>query len=553
MMLVNRNQHPRSRVGALARLVALRTAPHSAGPSRRSGAAIVLMASFPAVCLIVATRHGIALDWDAVVYLSAADSFANTGRLISFDGDELTVFAPGLPTTVGSLMALGLDPNWIGVGLGLVSVLCVCIGTYIIARRVQPSAAVAMIVVCVTAVSPSTVRVFSYLKTEAPFAALVTAVAALCVWAIECRRTPWWWVIAVSVLASAATTVRYIGFVLIPLVALAAFLARAPTLSGRPAAFARALAFGGLSGALAGVGLLVVVTRNLSLGSPPLGLREPSGLTLTDVIRDLLGVLGTYVLQTTAPALVEQIGGAVVLTLIMLGVVVMILERSAAGGWLAALVGVYLAALLYSEVNTVIQPINERLMAPIFPFIAVLLATGLSRICRSRVSYLEKTGPDAVTTPILPRRVLKTICLAGTALVIVASSISSLSFAAISAREGIGYNSVAARSSPTRAAMQKLPADAGIAALNGPQVYLAMHRHLSAYIPWTNFFSRGSLDPKIAALKAKIDSGSVDYLVYFAGDKKNNVVPAEDLCAAGIRLTKVGRYADGEIWRAHRS
>lgn len=95
--------------------------------------------------------------------------------------------------------------------------------TYVVAQEVVGSALLSWIAVGIVGFSVSTVRVFAYFKTEAPFSALVMLTLALCLWAIRTHRTPLWWLFSVAATITAATTVRYVGLTLIPMAALAAF------------------------------------------------------------------------------------------------------------------------------------------------------------------------------------------------------------------------------------------------------------------------------------------------------------------------------------------
>jgi len=510
--------------------------------------ALPILVSIPVLLVITAVRQGIALDWDAVVYLSAADSYAVSGRLIDFRGIELTTFAPGLPVLEGVLMRLGAEPNAIGLGLGLSSVLVVGLGTFAVSRWVLRPAALALVPVAVVCLSVSTVRVSSYLKTDAPFSALMMIVAVLCLWAIRERRSPWWWILAVGLTASVATSMRYIGFVLIPTVAVAVVLAHRDKLrrTGPVSTVVRVAVLAGIGGAVAGVGLAAVAFRNHSLGAPALGLRRPSGLSLPDVLGDLTGVLGAYVVPAVQPALPQQLLGLTVVALVGLGAVVALILRSAEGAWLAILVTGYLVALIYSEINTVIQPVSERLMAPVFPYVVILVTVALTWLGRRLASgqahrALGSPGGTSVATMTCLAAFVALLCVTGSA---------SVSFATTAMRKGIGYNSVAAQNSPTRSAIKQLPTDAGLAGMNGPSIYLAVRRGPIQTVPWINYYNRGSTAPKVDRLKVLVEAGRVDYIVYFNRDRRAKVVTAKQLKAAGLELQRVGDFRDGEIWRA---
>ena len=328
----------------------------------------------PVILVLLACRQGIGLDWDAVVYLSAADSFANTGRLIDFRGNPLTTFAPGLPTLVGILLKTGATFNAIGIGIGVVTVATTLVTTWIVAKQVLGSAPASWIAAALVGFSVNTVRVFSMLKTEAIFVPLVMLTLALCLGAISAHRTPLWWVLAVAGTASSATTVRYIGFTLILMGALAAFLAK------KECGIWRAVLSATTTGVAASAGLAIVLARNLQLGSAAFGDRSPSGLTARDVGTDTLQVLGAYILPAESASAAQTSLGLFVIGLIVLGAATAISRRSVPAIYLCLFVCGYLVTLMYSEFATVISPVNERLLAPILPPIVILGLMGLHRL-----------------------------------------------------------------------------------------------------------------------------------------------------------------------------
>lgn len=479
------------------------------------------------------------MDWDAVVYLSAADSFAETGKLIDLHGRELTTFAPGLPTLVGVLLKTGASFNAIGIAISVVAVTMTVVCTYVAAREVLESTLLSWIAVAVVGLSLSTVRVFAYLKTEAPFSALVMLTLALCLWAIRTHRTPLWWLVSVAATITAATTVRYIGFTLIPMAALAAFLA------SRNRGTWQSVKWVVITGAASSAGLALVSLRNARIGSAPLGERSPSELTAPRVLADTLQVFGSYILPHQPGGAAQIACGVIVVGLIALGAVAAWRRRSAAGGFLFVFVCGYLATLIYSEFATVIQRVSERLLSPVFPVIVILALMGLSWLCGSSWKSREQARNG------FQNFIAKPLSLGLLAFALIASGWSSIAFATKSGQDGIGYNSIASRTSPTAQAVRALPATEGIAAMNGPRVYLATRRRPVAVIPWTNRFSRPqSVEPRIQTLKARVESGRVRYLVYFTSDRRNNVVTAKRLAASGLTLRRIAKYRDGSIWEA---
>jgi hypothetical protein len=229
--------------------------------------------------------------------------------------------------------------------------------------------------------------------------------------------------------------------------------------------------------------------------------------------------------------------------LISLGGVAAILRRSLQGIFLVLFICGYLATLVYSEFAAVISLVNERLLAPVFPPMVILVIMGIHWLFWSDANSAGAGGGS--------RRFAKGLAVGLLATTLIANAISSALFAHRSGKEGIIYNSVASRSSPTAQAVRELPRTVGIAAMNGPKVYMSIRRRPIATIPWRNRFSTvEKLPVKISDLKAEVDSGRVRYLVYFTSDSRNNAVKPRELEAVGLRLRKVAVYRDGALWEA---
>lgn len=502
--------------------------------------AVTAVAVIPALLVFLATRQGIGLDWDATVYLSAADSFAEVGRVVDFYGEPLTAFAPGYSTLLGLLLKIGLGFNTAGVLIALLTLVIYVASTAVAARSVLVSTPLVWLAGVAVCVSVSTVRVFAYLKTDAPFMALLMLVVAACTWTIRAQHSPVWWMVAVGLTVSIATSVRYIGLYLIPLVGIATFVAVRQA-GVRPAVVRAAIATG-----LSAVGLGVVVIRNLALGQPALGSRtEPTDRGLSDVLLALIKAFATPYVPAGSSATVELLGGSLVLVLAVAGAVTAVARRSWPAIWLAAMVCGYLAVMIYSQLTTNIQAISERLMAPIFAPALLLALYALADLARTVRGSTRVSGAPA-GIPIALRVIAFVACV----VVLVACLLTTVGFVADSNRRGLEYNSPASRNSPTSRAVAALPPTAGLAAMNAPKVYVATRRSHIMRIPWVNRVSSASSVPdKIEALKAGIDAGEVDYLVWFTRDARYNVITPEQLIEAGVPIHRVASYPDGSIWQ----
>ena len=183
----------------------------------------------------------------------------------------------------------------------------------------------------------------------------------------------------------------------------------------------------------------------------------PSGLTASSVARDTLEVLGSYVLPFRPGGVVEIAAGLAVLALVAAGAVAGFHLRSAPALFLAMFACGYVATLIYSEFATVISAVNERLLAPVFPSLVILIILGCTWLCGWSTEHLAKTGNWPRTSLIKP------IALTLLVATFTASVTCSTTVALEHGRTGIGYNSVASRTSPTALSVLDLPSSAGFA------------------------------------------------------------------------------------------
>jgi len=89
--------------------------------------------------IAIATANGPGISVDSVSYAAAATSFADTGRFVTYDGTDLTLFPPGLPAFLGVLIATGLSLSTAAVLVNVVAVCVTVAASYFLARQVLVS------------------------------------------------------------------------------------------------------------------------------------------------------------------------------------------------------------------------------------------------------------------------------------------------------------------------------------------------------------------------------------------------------------------------------
>lgn len=336
------------------------------------------IAGLAAIVVVVAGRDGVGVSPDSVVYASAARSFADTGQLMMFSGERLTTWPPGLPVILGAVLLAGVPLAAAVLALNVICLVLSVLLTHRLAGLLANSAWVAVGSASAFAFSWATVRVHARLWSEPLFTTLTLIVLVWLVEGLRTRSRSWGALVVLGVSVSLATAVRFTGFALIPLVILGVLLALWRS-EGRRNALLKAAFAGGL----ASVGLIVVAVRNLSYGAAPLGDREASGIAPMTVAVDSLEALGRYLLPLTNGAITVA-AGALLLVGFALAAVVAIRRLDPTRLVLWIFVGGWWVLLLYSQFATIIDPVNERLLAPAFPVMVVLAFDAAARFSAGR-------------------------------------------------------------------------------------------------------------------------------------------------------------------------
>ena len=506
--------------------------PADADPGRSSRPRLTFalvggLALYPVLLVLIATSSGPGVSPDSVMYVSAARTLAASGELIGYTGEPLTIFPPGLPVVLAGLALPGIEVPIAAVILNLTCVALMVVLSYALAREVLRSQPWALAVAAVVSVLPATVRVFSMVWTEPLFVVLTLAALLVLTRAVRRRTHLEWQLVAAGLLVSAATAVRFIGFTLIPVVFVAAWLA------SRPAGRVRAFVVAAVSAAVASLGLIAVAARNLSLGSPPLGERYPTGVSIPAVLRRSVAALGEYVVPVQAGQIPALAAGLVVLVLLGLGVVRVVRYRPPELVVLTLFTALYWLSLWYGQISTQIDPVNERLLAPALVPMLIIVGYGLAPL------FDDHRLPQAVRV------------VAATLAVLVALSWLAIGvrYATATADVGRGFNNQATRTSPLAAAVVALPADAGLAASNPALAYWTTQREPVAAIPFRGHYSvPAQTQQTLDELEVLVDQGSVDYLAYFDNTTGVPLSPVE-LASAGIATDLVATYPDGRLYR----
>ena len=252
-----------------------------------------LLLVYPVVVIVLATSSGILLSQDSVSYLASARAVGAGSGLISFDGQPLTLFPPGLPLLLGAVEGFGGSAETAAVMLNAACAALIVGGTYGLGYLVLRSTGLSLTAAGVVSLSAPFTYSFVWLWSEPLFTVLVMALLGLLAWSVRSERSSWWIVIGAGLLVGGAISVRYVGYVLLPAVGLGIWWTSRGSVNA--VAPGRALIRAVVAVAVALVAPVVIAMGNLGAGSGPFGDRYPGVRTLQDSMADAVGVLGTFV------------------------------------------------------------------------------------------------------------------------------------------------------------------------------------------------------------------------------------------------------------------
>jgi hypothetical protein len=215
-------------------------------------------------------------------------------------------------------------------------------------------------------------------------------------------------------------------------------------------------------------------------------------------------------------------------------------ERSAArlsgllGGYLAAYLGLILLVRTLWDAGA---PLDSRILAPLLPVAGALLLPYFARRSAERDPAPSRSQQSALT---------RWLVLAWAVLTLAAGS----RWLTRAAQDGLGYNSLAWRSSPVLAAARALPEGTWILT-NGEDALAHIAGRVATRLP--DRVSPTTLAPnpryqrRLRVLRTQLENGGV--LVYLRALPERWYLPTESELVAAWRLEPVLEAADGGIYR----
>jgi len=372
--------------------------PRSSLPGHRHALVMLGAGALAASAVVFAASPLPRITPDSASYLTGAERLAAEGRFESCAG-LITLFAPGYSTALAPLVAVGLSAPDAARVVNALATLALVLGAGFLARAARLPGRVAIVVALTVAVSYATLRNGALVWSEPLFCAILAWLLAATLdrgRGLDVRLSAR--VLGVVALTWALLLTRHSGIFVLPAIVLAGWLGSAST-SRRP------VRVGALALALVAVPALWWA-RNIDVDGDPFGRRSESRSSVLDVLEQLPDGLSSVALPTALPLALRL---AVAVPLVLAAALAW-RRRPGVGGSRAAVAVLTTAAVVYvlgvtaSAAQTVVDPIDTRLLSPVLAPVAVLVAIGVSapRTRLERVLGVFALGVVVVTALLAP-------------------------------------------------------------------------------------------------------------------------------------------------------
>ena len=307
---------------------------------------------------------------DSASYLTGAEKLAEDGRFESCDG-PITLFAPGYSAAMAPLVRLGLEAPDAARLVNVLATLLLVLGAGALAAGAGLSGRASAVVALAVAVSYVALRNGALVWSEPLFCALLAWLLVALVGdgrGLEVRmaaRPP-----VALVLGWALLLTRHSGLFVLPAIVLAAWLGS----EAQRHRLARVVAFSVALVALPAAWWL----RNVHVDGAPFGRRSGSRSTAFEVLGQLPDGLSSLALPADLPLALRLVVAVPLVAAIVLSVRRGLCERrtGAAVSILATAVVAYTVGVTLAAMRTLVDPLDTRLLSPIFVPAVVLVAVG---------------------------------------------------------------------------------------------------------------------------------------------------------------------------------
>ncbi len=339
-------------------------------PQVRSGsqlpAPVYAIAAAAAVLVAFAASPLPRITPDAAIYLTGAEAIASSGEFAGCER-EITEYAPGYSAAIAVFVLVGFDAPAASRIVNLLATAALVLASAALALAVGLGRIGVILVSLATAVAPVTLRNGAAAWSEPLFAALLAVLLVVIVnggRGLEARISRR--MAVVLVLSWALLMTRYSGLFVVPALVLATWL-------GSRATARRTLRVVAFAAGVLSVPALWYA-RNVSVGTGPFGSRSGSEYSFGEVLRQLPDGLSSIVLPVDVPLAIRLLA----LAPLALAAVLAFTPYRLSSAVLGAVVAGYVIGVTYAASRTLLDPIDARLLSPIFVPAAVLVALGVT-------------------------------------------------------------------------------------------------------------------------------------------------------------------------------
>lgn len=318
--------------------------------------------------------------------MTGAEAIAGSGEFTGCER-EITEYAPGYSAALAVFILVGLDAPDAARILSVLATATLVLAAAALALGSGLGRTAAILVSLATATAPAILRNGAAVWSEPAFCALLVLLLVALVndgRGIEVRVSGR--LAVVLALSWVLLLTRFSGLFVVPAIVLAAWL-------GSRDLPRRTLRLAVLALAVLAVPSLWYA-RNISVGTGPFGSRSDSEDSFAGILRQLADGASSIVLPVDVPLAIRL----VVFVPLLLVAVLALRPFRLASAVLGAVVAAYIVGIAYAASRTLLDPVDARLLSPIFVPGAVLVALGATGV-------RETIGP-------IPRSVLRSWAVA---------------------------------------------------------------------------------------------------------------------------------------------
>jgi len=335
-----------------------------------SVAVVVVTALIPT--FIATSYYGIGLQPDSVEFITAARSFQRGMNFVMMDGAPLTLFAPGYPFLLAITSHLAGSLESAALSINIVAIVVIEVTLYLILLELELSKLVRWLCFIFISLHPAMSRVYQVAKTETVFIALEMLFILNCILIIRSTQLTRYFLLLACFFFCLIFT-RFSGIWLLPLGLLAIGSSTKNPINIR----AKASCF---YFAICTISILVLIGRNYWLDGTFFGPRSHSGDTFAFAIERVRITIFSWIvvsdkLRQNVPYFVQTISVVGAVSFAILPSTIRALEKIL----ILCFIFIYIGLLIHAQMSTVLDPINNRFLAPVFIPAAICVFMSIDR------------------------------------------------------------------------------------------------------------------------------------------------------------------------------